>query len=71
MSECATCEARGEEITRALDHIRQLEAEITDVRGLREEVLGLRRLRPRIAELELEIACLRTLREAPIQARDS
>lgn len=69
VTECPTCAARGEEITRALAYAQRVDQENRELQGLRVEVEGLRKLRPAIAELELEVACLRTSRESPIESR--
>jgi hypothetical protein len=71
VTECPTCAARGEEITRALAYAHRVEHENRQLLDLRDEVEGLRRLRPAIAELELEIAVLRANREGPIQDRNT
>lgn len=69
LAPCPTCDERAEEITRAFAVVAQLERQVGELRALREEVVGLRRLRAHCAELELEIACLRTNRDQPIEAR--
>lgn len=71
LDKCPTCDERADEITRAFAVVAALERRVAELDALREEVAGLRRLRAHCAELELEIACLRTNRSEPIQARDS
>lgn len=68
--ECPLCRERGDEITRALAYAHRVEAENRSLVHLREEVTGLRKLRPAIAVLELQIACLLEERSTPIESRD-
>lgn len=63
LNECPTCADRGEEIRRAMLHVKHVEVELARLRHKTrhqlEEVRELRELRPRIAELEFEVAVLR------------